>query len=176
MNRNSKSRGEPSVVPVQAAWGTAAAVAAFFAAIENGHIIALGWTAACIAFPFVWNTQQQALRMSARILMAGLALLSLVAMASIVEDETWDVSDSFAFTVAALTVVAAGIIFVRIWRGDTRRTGPAVAAVDSDATVPSAEIVTPLPAPSGAWARWAIFPRPIPSRADTGIRLRRRTT
>jgi len=67
-------------VPVQAAWWAAGAVAAFFAAVENGHIIALAWTAACIAVPFVWNAQQQGLGMGARILMAGLALLSLIAM------------------------------------------------------------------------------------------------
>jgi TIR domain-containing protein len=137
MNRKSNASGQRSSVPVQVTWWAAAALGVCFAAVENGHIIVLGWTAACIALPFLWNAQGQALRVGARILMAGFALLSLIAMVSIAADGTWDVSDSLAFTVAALTVLASGTTFVRIWRGDTGHTAPALAAADSDAAAQS---------------------------------------
>ncbi len=131
MSLSTTSTRQPYTALVMGAWWMAAAVGLYFSFIESGQIIPLAWTAACIAFPFLWNAQQQTLRLSVRIVMLLLVLFSLIAVVSIAADGTWDIHDRIAFAFAALTILATATTFIAIARGRSARSVPDVVSVDA---------------------------------------------
>jgi hypothetical protein len=131
------------------AWWVAAAVGLYFSFIESGQIVALVWTAACIAFPFLWNVQQRVLRLSVRVVMAVLALLSLIALISIAADGTWDIHDRIAFAFAALTIVATATTFFAIMRGGSARSAPAVSATQPPSHAMNTSLGSSMQVPHG---------------------------